>query len=124
MTKLTNQTILEFKLTEDGKNHVRDRLLYQRKLFESLLIESGDYPERSSITGESSKSINIENLEYQNMIKYIDELFERTNQEVMNMMFTDFLTIFPGIDSRYIIDADVTVLDNNDNNYIYTKHLT
>ena len=116
MTKLTNQTILEFKLTEDGKNHVRDRLLYQRKLFESLLIESGDYPEQSSITAESSKSINIENLEYQNMIKYIDELFERTNQEVMNMTFLDFLTIFPGIDSRYIIDADVTVLDNNDSN--------
>ena len=44
MTKLTNKTILEFKLTEDGKNHVRDRLLYQRKLFESLLIESGYYP--------------------------------------------------------------------------------
>lgn len=116
MTKLTNKTILKFKLTEDGKNHVRDRLLSMRKVFESLLIASGDYPERSSITGESSKSINIENLEYQNMIKYIDELFERTNQEVMNMMFTDFLTIFPGIDSRYIIDADVTVLDNNDNN--------
>lgn len=116
MTKLTNKTILEFKLTEDGKNHVRDRLLSMRKVFESLLIASGDYPERSSITGESSKSINIENLEYQNMIKYIDELFERTNQEVINMMFTDFLTIFPGIDSRYIINADVTVLDNNDNN--------
>lgn len=116
MTKLTNKTILEFKLTEDGKNHVRDRLLSMRKVFESLLIASGDYPERSSITGESSKSINIENLEYQNMIKYIDELFERTNQEVMNMMFTDFLTIFPGIDSRYIIDADVTILDNIDNN--------
>ena len=49
------------------------------------------------------------------MIKYIDELFERTNQEVMNMMLIDFLTIFPGIDSRYIIDADVTVLDNNSN---------
>ena len=116
MTKLTNKTILEFKLTEDGKNHVRDRLLSMRKVFESLLIESDDYPERSSITGESSKSINIENLEYQNMIKYIDELFERTNQEVMTMMFLDFLTIFPGIDSRYIIDADVTILDNIDSN--------
>lgn len=116
MTKLTNQTILEFKLTEDGKNHVRDRLLYQRKLFESLLIESSDYPEQSSITAKSSKSINIENLEYQNMIKYIDELFERANHEVMNMTFLDFLTIFSGIDSRYIIDADVTVLDNTDNN--------
>ena len=116
MTKLTNQTILEFKLTEDGKNHVIDRLLYQRKLFESLLIESGDYPEQSSITAESSKSINIENLEYQNMIKYIDELFERANHEVMNMTFLDFLTIFPGIDSRYIIDADVAILDNTDNN--------
>ena len=116
MTKLTNKTILEFKLTEDGKNHVRDMLLSQRKLFESLLIASGDYPEQSSITGESSKSINIENLEYQNMIKYIDELFERTNQEVMSMMFLDFLTIFPGIDSRYIIDADVTILDNIDSN--------
>ena len=116
MTKLTNQTILEFKLTEDGKNHVRDRLLYQRKLFESLLIESGDYPEQSSITAESSKNINIENLEYQNMIKYIDELFERTNQEVMNMTFLDFLTIFHGIDSRYIVNADVTVLDNIDSN--------
>ena len=116
MTKLTNQTILEFKLTDDGKNHVRDRLLSQRKLFESLLIESGDYPEQSSITGESSKNINIENLEYQNMIKYIDELFERTNQEVMSMMFLDFLNIFSGIDSRYIIDAEVTILDNNDSN--------
>ena len=116
MTKLTNKTILEFKLTEDGKNHVRDRLLYQRKLFESLLIESGDYPEQSSITAKSSKSINIENLEYQNMIKYIDELFERTNQEVMSMMFLDFLNIFSGIDSRYIIDAEVTILDNNDSN--------
>ena len=114
--KLTNQTILEFKLTEKGKDFVRDRLLYQRKLFESLPISSGDYPEQSSITGESSKSINIENLEYQNMIKYIDELFERTNHEVMNMTFLDFLTIFPGIDSRYIIDGDVTVLDNTDNN--------
>ena len=81
-----------------------------------MLISSGDYPEQSSITGESSKSINIENLEYQNMIKYIDELFERTNQEVMSMMFLDFLTIFPGIDSRYIIDADVTILDNIDSN--------
>ena len=50
------------------------------------------------------------------MIKYIDELFERTNQEVMTMMFLDFLTIFPGIDSRYIIDADVTILDNIDSN--------
>ena len=116
MIKLTNQTLLEFKLTEDGKNHVRDMLLSQRKLFESLLIASGDYPEQSSITGESSKSINIENLEYQNMIKYIDELFERTNYEVMNMTFIDFLTIFPGIDSRYIIDADVTVLDYIDSN--------
>ena len=109
MTKLTNQTILEFKLTEDGKTHVRDRLLCQRKLFESLLIASGDYPEQSSITVESSKSINIENLEYQNMIKYIDELLK-------NMTFLDFLSIFPGIDSRYIIDANVTVLDNTDIN--------
>ena len=50
------------------------------------------------------------------MIKYIDELFERTNQEVMNMMFIDFLTIFPGINSIYIIYADVTILDNNDSN--------
>ena len=116
MTKLTNQTILEFKLTDDGKNHVRDRLLSQRKLFESLLITSGDYPEQSSTTVEYSKNINIENLEYQNMIKYIDELFERTNQEVMNMTFLDFLTIFPGIDSRYIIDADITILDNTDIN--------
>ena len=116
MTKLTNKSILEFKLTEDGKNHVRDRLLSQRRLFESLLFSSGDYPEQSYITGESSKSINIENLEYQNMIKYIDELFERTNQEVMSMMFLDFLTIFTGIiDSKYIIDADVTILDNNSN---------
>ena len=116
MTKLTNKTILEFKLTEDGKNHFRDMLLCQRKLFEALLITSGDYPEQSYITGESSKSINIENLEYQNMIKYIDELFERTNQEVMTMMFLDFLTIFHGIDSRYIVNADVTVLDNTDSN--------
>ena len=116
MTKLTNKTILEFKLTEDGKNHVRDRLLSQRKLFESLLINSGDYPEQSYIVDEHPKNINIENLEYQNMIKYIDELFERTNQEVMNMMLIDFLTIFPGIDSRYIIDADVTVLDYIDSN--------
>ena len=115
MVKLTNKSILEFKLTEDGKNHVRDRLLSQRKLFESLLISSGDYPEQSYITGESSKSINIENLEYQNMIKYIDELFERTNQEVMSMMFLDFLNIFSGIDSRYIIDVEVTVLDNDNN---------
>ena len=116
MTKLTNKTILEFKLTEDGKNHVRDMLLSQRKLFEALLIASPDYPEQSYITVEPLKSINIENLEYQNMIKYIDELFERTNQEVMNMTFLDFLTIFHGIDFRYIIDADVTILDNTDSN--------
>ena len=112
MTKLTNQTILEFKLTDDGKNHVRDMLLSQRKLFESLLIDSGDYPEQSSITVESSKSINVENLEYQNMIKYIDELFKRTNQEVMNMTFFDFISIFGGgINNLYITDGDVTIVE-------------
>lgn len=110
--KLTNQTILEFKLTEKGKDFVRDRLLCQRKLFESLLINSGDYPEQSYIVEDHSKNINIENIEYKNMIKYIDELFKRTNQEVMNMTFFDFISIFGGgINNLYITDGDVTIVE-------------
>lgn len=109
--KLTNQTVLEFKLTEKGKDFVRDRLLCQRKLFESLLINSGDYPEQSYIVDDHPKNINIENVEYKNMIKYIDELFKRTNQEVMNMTFLDFISIFGGgINNLYITDGDVTIV--------------
>ena len=111
--KLTNQTVLEFKLTEKGKDFVRDRLLCQRKLFESLLINSDDYPEQYDIVDYySSKNINIENVEYENMIKYIDELFKRTNQEVMNMTFFDFISIFGGgINNLYITDSDVTIVE-------------
>ena len=117
MTKLTNQTILEFKLTEEGKNHVRDMLLSHRKLFESLLFSNGDYPPATTITEEIPKIVNIENLEYKNMIKYIDELFEKTNNETIQMMFLDFLSIFGGgIHEKYIVDGDITILENTENN--------
>ena len=62
--------------------------------------------------GEYHANINIENVEYENMIKYIDELFKRTNQEVMNMTFFDFISIFGGgINNLYITDGDVTIVE-------------
>ena len=31
----------------------------------------------------------------------------------MTMTFLDFLSIFPGVDNRYIVDGDVTILEHN-----------
>ena len=113
MTKLTNKTILEFKLTETGKNHIRGRLLSQRSVFESLLYNSCDYPKTVYITGAQPKEENIENIEYLNAIDYIDKLFRKIDEDKMTMTFLDFLSIFPGVDSRYIVDGDVTILEHN-----------
>ena len=119
MIKLTNQTILEFKLTEEGKKYVGDMLLLQRGIFESLLLSNDDYSQPISMTSNITviDSESIINKVYQSKIQYIDELCKKTNNETIQMMFLDFLCIFAGnINEKYIVDGDITILENIEDN--------